>query len=93
MCIAIVPCEMAFQPRTTTGRDFSVSICGRMLTWRYLDADGEETGRSAEFADRDEAESWMGQAWSDLLDQGVEEVALHDEERGRRLYRMSLREA
>ncbi len=63
------------------------------FTWRYLDADGNERGRSQEFAHRDEAESWLGQSWQDLLAQDHEEVALHDEELDDRVYRMGLREA
>lgn len=64
-----------------------------MLEWRYLDAAGAETGTSQPFEDRERAEAWMGEAWSDLLARGVEEVALIDRERERTLYRMGLREA
>ena len=64
-----------------------------MFTWRYLDASGSERGRSDAFATRDEAEAWMGSEWRDLLDAGHEEVALHDEDRDMRVYRMGLREA
>ena len=35
----------------------------------------------------------MGQAWQDLLERGVEQVALEDGERGSRVYRMGLRES
>lgn len=59
--------------------------------WRYLDAEGNEVGESARFADREEAEEWMGSAWSSLLSSGVEESALIDEERDRTLYKMALR--
>lgn len=61
-----------------------------MFGWTYLDGAGEELGRSQVFADADAAEEWMGASWKDLLDQGVEEVALHDHARGRRVYRMGL---
>ena len=64
-----------------------------MFAWRYLDAEGRETGRSDPFDDRPAAEAWMGEAWSDLLARGVEEVALLDLGRDRTLYRMALREA
>lgn len=64
-----------------------------MFAWRYLDAEGEETGRSEPFDDREAAEAWMGEAWADLLARGVEEVALVDLDRDRTLYRMGLREA
>lgn len=62
-----------------------------MLEWRYLDADGRDVGGSEPFRARDQAEAWMGEAWSDLLDRGVEEVALVDRDRDRTLYRMGLR--
>jgi hypothetical protein len=61
-----------------------------MFGWTYLDGAGEELGRSQTFADADSAEEWLGSSWKDLLDQGVEEVALHDHARGRRVYRMGL---
>ena len=63
------------------------------FTWAYLDEAGEEVGRSEGFADREAAEAWMGQSWQDLLDRGVEQVALEDDERGSRVYRMGLRES
>lgn len=62
-----------------------------MFLWTYFDAQGSRVGESERFADRDEAEEWMGTAWSDLLSSGVEEAALTDEERDRVLYRMGLR--
>jgi hypothetical protein len=62
-----------------------------VLEWRYLDADGREVGRSEPFEARGHAEAWMGEAWSDLLGRGVEEVALVDRDRDRTLYRMGLR--
>lgn len=63
-----------------------------MFHWRYLDAAGAETGISEPFEDRDTAEAWMGDAWSELLARGVEQVALIDRERERTIYRMGLRE-
>jgi hypothetical protein len=62
-----------------------------LFFWRYFNVEGSEVGESARFADREEAEEWMGTAWSDLLSSGVEETALIDEERDRTLYRMGLR--
>jgi hypothetical protein len=62
-----------------------------MFVWRYLDASGTETGSSDRFDDREAAEAWLGETWAELLDRGVEEVALTDG--GRTLYRMGLREA
>jgi hypothetical protein len=64
-----------------------------VFTWTYLDDGGQEVGRSAAFADRQAAEDWMGQSWQDLLERGIEEVALEDEGRGTRVYRMGLRDA
>ena len=63
------------------------------FTWAYLDDAGQEVGRSEAFQGREEAEEWMGRAWEDLLERGIEEVALEDGERGTRVYRMGLREA
>ena len=63
-----------------------------MYTWVYLDRSGREVGRSKGFPDRQAAEDWMGQAWEELLESGVVEAALEDEERGRRVYRMGLEE-
>jgi len=61
-----------------------------MYGWTYLDAAGEELGSSPAFADAEAAEEWISSSWKDLLDHGVEQVALHDHERGRRVYRMGL---
>ena len=59
--------------------------------WRYLGSEGQSLGSSEPFDERQGAEDWMGEAWSSLLADGVEEVAL--EEDGRQVYRMGLREA
>lgn len=63
------------------------------VRWEYLDAEGEPLGRPEPFADRAGAEDWLGEVWSELLDTGIEQVELHDEDGGRTLYRMGLREA
>jgi hypothetical protein len=60
--------------------------------WRFLNLEGNELGRSDAFDERSEAEEWMGGAWSGLLSDRVEQVELVDEEEGRTLYRMGLRE-
>jgi hypothetical protein len=62
-----------------------------VFRWRYLDAEDRDLGESEPFDDREGAETWMGEAWSDLVERGVEEVVLVDQERGRTLYRMGLR--
>ena len=64
-----------------------------MFTWRYLNEAGDERGRSEPFPDREAAEAWMGEAWEDLLEAGHAEVALHDDDRDTRIYRMGLSEA
>lgn len=61
-----------------------------MFGWTYIDGTGEEIGRSQRFPDAQAAEDWMGNCWQDLLENGIEEVILHDHERGRRIYRMGL---
>jgi hypothetical protein len=61
-----------------------------MFVWTYLDATGEELGTSHHFADAESAEEWMNGSWQDLLANGIQEVALHDHARGRRVYRMGL---
>ncbi len=62
------------------------------FAWAFLDEEGTDLGSSEEFDDRDAAEEWMGRCWQDLLDRGVEQVALLDRAADRRLYRMGLRE-
>jgi hypothetical protein len=59
------------------------------FTWRYLGPEGEDRGRSDGFPDRAGAEAWIGDSWSELLERGVEQVAL--EEDGTEAYRMGLR--
>jgi hypothetical protein len=61
-----------------------------MFTWRYLDEAGNVLGESHGFADQSAAERWMGEAWSDLRDRGVEEVVLVEVEADRSIYRMGL---
>ena len=61
-----------------------------MFDWQYVDESGNELGSSHPFPDREAAEAWMGEAWADLRDRGVEEVVLIEVETGRRVYRMGL---
>ena len=56
-----------------------------------FDGAGGEAGRSGEFADSGAAEAWLSERWPDLRVEGVEEVALREDDAER--YRMSLREA
>lgn len=51
-------------------------------TWRYLDAEGSETrGPQLTFPDQAEAEAWLGETWSMLLESGVDSVTLLEDER------------
>ena len=51
-------------------------------TWQYLDAEGgplrgdalPETG----FPTQGDAESWLGESWRELLEEGVESVVLRE---------------
>jgi hypothetical protein len=61
-----------------------------MFDWRYVDESGNELGTSRRFTDQTAAEAWMGEAWSDLRERGVDEVVLVEVETGRRVYRMGL---
>lgn len=63
-------------------------------TWTYEDADGgpltPEGAPTQGFPTQADAESWVGEAWADLLAGGVEAVRLHCD--GAELYGpMSLR--
>jgi hypothetical protein len=61
-----------------------------MFDWTYLDDTGNEVGRSARFDDTEAAEDWLGTAWRDLAEQGIEQVELIDRTRERTIYRMGL---
>lgn len=54
-------------------------------TWRYEKNDGAvmRTAGLAEavFASQGDAESWLGENWRGLLDAGVDQVTLLDDER------------
>lgn len=53
-------------------------------TWRYLDAAGAETSPSQApggFPSQADAESWLGEAWRELLEEGVEQVTLLEGDR------------
>ncbi|MFC0555852.1 hypothetical protein ACFFHJ_33615 [Planotetraspora thailandica] len=53
--------------------------------WRYEDATGSElTDRPLPreiFSSQADAESWLGETWRDLLESGVEQVTLLEDER------------
>lgn len=48
------------------------------MTWTWNDPQGREV--SVRMSSRDEAEAWLGQNWEDLLDEGVEEVCLCEDD-------------
>jgi hypothetical protein len=54
-------------------------------TWRYEKADGAVMGaqglQEAIFASQGDAESWLGENWRALLDAGVDQVTLLDDDR------------
>jgi hypothetical protein len=54
-------------------------------TWRYEKTDGAVVGptglQEAIFASQGDAESWLGENWRALLDSGVDQVTLLDDER------------
>ncbi|WP_354639798.1 hypothetical protein [Kitasatospora camelliae] len=63
-------------------------------TWRYEREDGTEVvqaGGGEEFASQGDAESWIGEVWKQLLDDGVDRVVLVED--GRDIYPMSLHDA
>lgn len=61
------------------------------FTWVLHDAAGADLRSTEAFETQAEAESWMGDRWQDLLDEGAETVTLMDDDT--KLYRMGLREA
>lgn len=56
------------------------------FSWRFETADGSQvrppsTGADARFPSQADAESWVGEAWPDLLADGVHQVSLLEEDR------------
>ncbi|SFC53233.1 hypothetical protein SAMN04487968_107199 [Nocardioides terrae] len=54
--------------------------------WRLVDVLGVEVAVSAEYADQrfasqGDAESWVGEVWRELADQGVDSVTLFEHDR------------
>lgn len=49
--------------------------------WRLIDADGNQRELSQEFPNRSDAESWVGEVWQDLADDGIASVTLLEDER------------
>jgi hypothetical protein len=62
-------------------------------TWRYEAADGTvitPAGGVEEFSNQGDAESWIGEEYKRLLEEGVDRVVLLDDEQV--IYPMSLQE-
>lgn len=49
-------------------------------SWAFENAAGEVTGSSEAFESRSDAESWVGEAFGELVEQGVDQVRLLDGE-------------
>ncbi|HEX5567699.1 MAG TPA: hypothetical protein VFY14_12370, partial [Streptomyces sp.] len=52
-------------------------------TWRFEKADGAETEPAVqpdEFPTQSDAESWIGEVWKELLEGGVEQVTLLEDD-------------
>ena len=47
-------------------------------TWKLENAAGESGGTSEAFDSRSDAESWVGESFGDLIEQGVDQVRLFD---------------
>jgi hypothetical protein len=61
---------------------------GAVWHWRLLDAAGSEVsaedagiGRGARFTSQGDAESWLGESWRELADEGVDSVTLLEGDR------------
>lgn len=47
-------------------------------TWKLENAAGESQGTSETFDSRSDAESWVGESFAELVEQGVDQVRLFD---------------
>ena len=56
-------------------------------SWQYLTAEGvvvaelPDTSMATEFPSQSDAETWNGEVWQTLLDAGIEQVLLLEEDR------------
>jgi len=56
-------------------------------SWQYLTAEGivvaelPDTSMATEFPSQSDAETWIGRVWQILLDAGIEQVLLLEEDR------------
>jgi len=49
-------------------------------TWAFESSAGDVLGRSETFESRGDAESWVGESFGDLVEQGIDQVRLFDGE-------------
>ncbi|MBC7629956.1 hypothetical protein [Aeromicrobium sp.] len=47
-------------------------------TWKFETAIGDEVGRSEVFESRGDAESWVGETFGQLVEDGIDQVRLFD---------------
>lgn len=52
-------------------------------TWRYEDSTGAamQVPAPVEFGNKSDAESWLGESWRELLEEGVSAVTLLEDDR------------
>ncbi|MFJ6213843.1 hypothetical protein ACIQGZ_11010 [Streptomyces sp. NPDC092296] len=63
-------------------------------TWRYEKADGSAVNPTVgqeDFPTQGDAESWIGENWKQLVEEGADQATLLDD--GSTIYTMSLHEA
>jgi len=61
-----------------------------MFDWAYIDGNGENVGASEQFESQEAAEQWVGEAWEGLVELGIAEMVLRDNEAASDIYRMGL---
>jgi hypothetical protein len=73
-----MPGSVASKARPEEGDDVSFS-------WRYETRDGAQVAATdvpdERFPTQSDAESWIGEAWRDLLEKGVDQVSLLEGDR------------
>jgi hypothetical protein len=76
--------------RVTSGLGSAGGTAGRIdegvwmtWSWRYEDAAGAELAEPTQeaFGSKADAESWLGESWRELLDQGIQQVTLLEDGR------------
>ena len=61
-----------------------------VVSWTYLDREGNAVGASPGFGSAEDAEAWLSVEWARLAGEGVAAGELADRETGDVAYRMSL---